>query len=47
MQLETELFDIGNMLESLMDIFSVQCTAKGLEVGLDMNSKPQVSTRSN
>lgn len=39
MELETEIFDIGNMLESLMDIFSVQCTLKGLEVGLDMDSK--------
>ncbi|GAQ91845.1 histidine kinase [Klebsormidium nitens] len=38
MQLENELFDIGNLLESLVDIFSVQCTAKGLEVGLDMDS---------
>ncbi|GAQ91229.1 histidine kinase [Klebsormidium nitens] len=38
MQLDNEVFDIGNMLESLTDIFSVQCTAKGLEVGLDMDN---------
>ncbi|GAQ81629.1 hypothetical protein KFL_000860010, partial [Klebsormidium nitens] len=37
MELENEVFDIGNMLESLMDMFSVQCNAKGLEVWLDMD----------
>lgn len=39
MQLETVGFDIGAMLESLVDMFSVQCTAKGLEIALDMKGE--------
>jgi hypothetical protein len=36
LQLEHVEFDLGSLLESLVDVFSVQCTVKGVELGLDM-----------
>ncbi|GAQ92619.1 histidine kinase [Klebsormidium nitens] len=36
LQLEHVEFDLSNLLESLVDVFTVQCTMKGVELGLDM-----------
>lgn len=36
LQLEHVEFDVGALLESLVDVFTVQCTLKGVELGLDM-----------
>ncbi|GAQ77716.1 histidine kinase [Klebsormidium nitens] len=40
LQLETVEFDLGALLESLVDVFTVQCTMKGVELGLDMPELP-------
>jgi hypothetical protein len=36
MALAAEEFDLGAELESLVDLFAVQCSGKGIEIGLDL-----------
>lgn len=36
LQLEHVEFDLGALLETLVEVFTVQCTMKGVELGLDM-----------
>lgn len=44
MALAAEEFDLGAELESLVDLFAVQCSGKGIEIGLDLPGEVFISS---